>query len=53
VLVDERNNYYVVDVLRGRFIYPELKAQVFCQAQKHLADTILMHLGSPSWKPRY
>jgi predicted phage terminase large subunit-like protein len=42
VLVDERNNYYVVDVLRGRFIYPELKAQVFCQAQKHLADTILI-----------
>jgi predicted phage terminase large subunit-like protein len=40
--VDERRNYYVVEVLRDRLLYPELKAQAISQAKKHRPDTILI-----------
>jgi predicted phage terminase large subunit-like protein len=42
LLVDDRRNYYVVDVLRNRFLYPELKAQAISQAQKHTPHVILI-----------
>ena len=42
LLVDDRRNYYVLEVLRGRLHYPELKAHAISQAQKHRPDTILV-----------
>jgi predicted phage terminase large subunit-like protein len=42
LLVDERGNYFVVDVLRARLLYPELKAQAIAQAKKHRPQTILV-----------
>jgi predicted phage terminase large subunit-like protein len=42
LLVDERRNYYVVEVLRARLLYPELKAQAIAQAKKHRPQTILV-----------
>jgi predicted phage terminase large subunit-like protein len=42
LLVDDRGNYYVVDVLRDRLLYPEQKAHAISQAQKHKPDTILI-----------
>lgn len=42
LLVDERANYYVVEVLRDRVLYPDLKAQAISQAKKHRPNTILI-----------
>ena len=42
LLVDDRGNYYVVEVLRDRLLYPEQKAHAISQAQKHRPDTILI-----------
>jgi predicted phage terminase large subunit-like protein len=42
LLVDDRGNYYVVEVLRDRLLYHQLKAQVIAQAQKHKPNTILI-----------
>ena len=41
-LVDEQRNYYLVDVLRDRMLYPDLKAAAIAQARKHRPDTILI-----------
>ena len=40
--VDERRNYYVVEVLRDRLLYPELKAHAISQAKKHRPNIILI-----------
>jgi predicted phage terminase large subunit-like protein len=42
LLVDDQRNYYLLDVLRVRLLYPELKAQAISQAKKHRPDTILI-----------
>jgi len=42
VLVDERRNYYLVEALSDRLLYPELKARAISQAQKHKPDKILI-----------
>ncbi len=42
LLVDDQGNYYVVEVLRDRVLYPELKAHAIAQAQKHRPNTILI-----------
>jgi predicted phage terminase large subunit-like protein len=42
LLVDDRPNYYVVEVLRDRLLYPELKMHAISQAQKHKPGTILV-----------
>jgi predicted phage terminase large subunit-like protein len=42
LLVDGRRNYYVVEVLRARLLYPGLKAHVIAQAQKHKPLKILV-----------
>jgi predicted phage terminase large subunit-like protein len=42
LLLDDRGKYYVVDVLRDRLLYPELKARAISQAKKHKPDTILV-----------
>jgi predicted phage terminase large subunit-like protein len=48
LLVDEDRNqpnqrkYYLLEVLRGRFLYAELKAQAIAQAKKYRPDTILI-----------
>ena len=42
LLVDDQPNYYLLEVLRGRLLYPDLKAQAISQAQKHRPDTILI-----------
>jgi predicted phage terminase large subunit-like protein len=48
LLVDEDRNqpnqrtYYVLEVLRGRFLYAELKARAITQAKKYRPDTILV-----------
>jgi predicted phage terminase large subunit-like protein len=42
LLVDDRGNYYVVEVLRDRLLYPQQKAHAISQAQKHRPDTILI-----------
>jgi predicted phage terminase large subunit-like protein len=42
LLVDEHRNYYLLEVLRDRLLYPELKAQAISQAQKHKPETILI-----------
>jgi predicted phage terminase large subunit-like protein len=42
LLVDERHNYYVVEVLRERLLYPDLKARAISQAQKHRPNKILV-----------
>jgi predicted phage terminase large subunit-like protein len=41
---DQRNqrNYYLLEVLRDRVLYPELKAQAIAQAKKYSPDTILI-----------
>jgi predicted phage terminase large subunit-like protein len=36
------NKYYLIDVLRGRFDYPTLKAQAISLARLHKPDTILI-----------
>jgi Terminase RNaseH-like domain len=45
LLVDEHRNYYLLEVLRDRLLYPELKAQAISQAEKHKPDTILIEEG--------
>jgi predicted phage terminase large subunit-like protein len=42
LLVDDRRNYYVVEVLRDRLLYPDLKAHAISQAQKHKPSKILV-----------
>jgi predicted phage terminase large subunit-like protein len=42
LLVDDRRNYGVAEVLRARLLYHELKAQAISQARKHRPDTILV-----------
>jgi predicted phage terminase large subunit-like protein len=46
LLVDEQRNqptkYYVLRVIRGRFLYHELKVQAIDQAKKYMPDTILI-----------
>jgi predicted phage terminase large subunit-like protein len=42
LLVDDRGNYYVIDVLRDRLLYHQLKAQAIAQAQKHRPNRILI-----------
>src|SRR5262249_45339042 len=42
LLVDEHRNYYLLEVLRDRLLYTELKAHAISQAQKHKPDKILI-----------
>ena len=42
LLVDDKRNYYLVEVLRDRLLYPDLKAQAIAQAKKHRPDVILI-----------
>jgi predicted phage terminase large subunit-like protein len=42
LLVDDQSNYYLLEVLRDRLLYPELKAQAISQAKKHAPNTILI-----------
>ena len=42
LLIDERKNYYVMDVLRERLLYHELKAGVISQREKYKPNTILI-----------
>jgi predicted phage terminase large subunit-like protein len=42
LLVDEHRNYYLLEVLIDRLLYPELKAQAISQAEKHRPDKILI-----------
>jgi predicted phage terminase large subunit-like protein len=42
VLFDERANYYVVDVVRDRLLYPDLKDLAIAQAKKYKPTTILI-----------
>ena len=42
MLADDRGNYYVIDVLRDRLLYHQLKAQAIAQAQKHRPNRILI-----------
>jgi predicted phage terminase large subunit-like protein len=42
VLLDEQNNYYVVDDVRDRLPYPDLKDLAIAQAKKHKPTTILI-----------
>ncbi len=42
LLVDDERNYHVVEVLRDRVLYPELKTHAISQALKHKPDTILV-----------
>ena len=42
VLLDERNNYYVVDVVRERLLFPDLKDFAIAQAKKYKPTTILV-----------
>ena len=42
LLVDDQRNYYLLEVLRDRLLYPELKAQAISQAKKHRPNTILI-----------
>jgi predicted phage terminase large subunit-like protein len=41
-LVDDQRKYYLLEVLRARFLYPDLKAQAISQAKKYRPDTILI-----------
>jgi predicted phage terminase large subunit-like protein len=41
-LVDDEPNYYLLEVVRDRLLYPELKAQAISQAKKHRPNTILI-----------
>ena len=42
LLVDERRNYYVLEVLRERLLYPDLKARAISQARKYRPNKILI-----------
>jgi predicted phage terminase large subunit-like protein len=42
VLLDEENKYYVVDDVRERLVYPDLKDLAIAQAKKYKPSTILI-----------
>jgi predicted phage terminase large subunit-like protein len=42
LLVDDQRRYYLLEVLRDRLLYPDLKAQAIAQAKKHRPDVILI-----------
>jgi predicted phage terminase large subunit-like protein len=42
LLVDDQRNYYLLEVVRDRLLYPELKARAISQAKKHRPNTILI-----------
>ena len=42
MLVDDQRKYYLLEVLRDRLLYPDLKAQAIAQAKKHRPDIILI-----------
>jgi len=42
LLVDDQRNYYLLEVVRDRLLYPELKARAISQAKKHGPNTILI-----------
>jgi predicted phage terminase large subunit-like protein len=42
LLIDAERNYYLLEVVRDRLLYPELKALAISQAEKHRPDTILI-----------
>jgi predicted phage terminase large subunit-like protein len=42
LLVDDQRQYYLLEVLRDRLLYPDLKAQAIAQAKKHRPDVILI-----------
>jgi predicted phage terminase large subunit-like protein len=42
-----KNDYYLVDVLRDRLQYPDLRREVDRQARKHAAGTILIEDAGP------
>jgi predicted phage terminase large subunit-like protein len=42
LLVDDKPNYYLLEVVRDRLLYPELKALAISQAKKHRPDIILI-----------
>ena len=42
LLVDDKPNYYLLEVVRDRLLYPDLKAQAIAQAKKHRPDVILI-----------
>ncbi len=42
LLVDDQRKYYLLEVLRDRLLYPDLKAQAIAQAKKHRPDVILI-----------
>jgi predicted phage terminase large subunit-like protein len=42
LLVDDQRNYYLLEVVRDRLLYPDLKAQAIAQAKKHKPDVILI-----------
>ena len=39
---DDQRKYYLLEVLRDRLLYPDLKAQAIAQAKKHRPDVILI-----------
>ena len=42
LLVDAQRNYYLLEVVRDRLLYPDLKAQAISQAKKHKPNIILV-----------
>jgi predicted phage terminase large subunit-like protein len=42
LLVDAQRNYFLLEVVRDRLLYPDLKAQAISQAKKHRPNTILI-----------
>jgi predicted phage terminase large subunit-like protein len=42
VVVDEQRNYYLLEVVRDRLLYPYLKAQAISQAERHRPNIILI-----------
>ena len=42
LLVDDKRNYYLLEVVRDRLLYPELKALAISQAKKHRPNIILI-----------
>jgi predicted phage terminase large subunit-like protein len=42
LLVDDESNYYLLEVVRDRLLYHELKAQAISQAKKHRPNIILI-----------
>jgi predicted phage terminase large subunit-like protein len=42
LLVDDQRNYYLLEIVRDRLLYPDLKAQAISQAEKHRPNIILI-----------